>query len=624
MAESYYQGSNRGSIRSSDFHSSNTSAASPVSARYALLSASSINALVTDRELFSTAASVVPKLRALLEHRRDVGRSSTWRPSATGRHLPPHWVVRKKQYGAEFSEFDRTKLPSARSIHGPNWRQRTTQSPDIRHSMIEPRTSLYAHDAFLGNPTHCEVQQWPLNDCNVSYAVTAQVTLSCRLDEAMTMLFSHDMLQFDASMSALFGGRKYKHGDLLVSREFRKSLHTVLATDYGESYSAWDDEDLSDLSQPGWIALQSVVLRSRRSLNPVAAAKRGSRRQRLCFAAYSQLSSTANEAFYVMKTLQKPTHDQFVRRRGEHVAHQALRDGVDNIAAGYHLTGSYSDLSGHQTRVVMTAYVTTPSSLEPSKLPQQRSRFWTMGHPAPPASSSRRNFVAAATNAEAKYVVNLLAVATLSFAQLVRRRRLGYQTILHMPSQATVQEHKCSICQKNFGLLRPERFCQLCANTVCRECSRKFDVEPVARKVRRNRICFNCVANVDASVFQQEGPLMNTPLTLDVAESARTENESTVCPFPLVASGKPFVIRDTAKDAQLCRLRIVRDIGVRFFSGFPIKSPDGAVVACLCTVDACAREKISLEDLAAMHALSKLASDLFEEEVNPYTPRSHA
>jgi hypothetical protein len=38
-------------------------------------------------------------------------------------------------------------------------------------------------------------------------------------------------------------------------------------------------------------------------------------------------------------------------------------------------------------------------------------------------------------------------------------------------------------------------------------------------------------------------------------------------------------------------------------------------------VDAKPRDKISLEDLRAMHALSKLASDLFEEEVNPYTPR---
>ncbi|KAG3085496.1 hypothetical protein PC129_g8083 [Phytophthora cactorum] len=100
--------------------------------------------------------------------------------------------------------------------------------------------------------------------------------------------------------------------------------------------------------------------------------------------------------------------------------------------------------------------------------------------------------------------------------------------------------------------------------------------------------------------------------------------EVTVCPLPLVANDKPFVIKDPARDAQLRHLRLVRDFSVRFFAGFPIKSPDGVVVACLCTVDAKAREKISLEDLKAMHVLSKLASDLFEEEVNPYTPRNNA
>ena len=98
--------------------------------------------------------------------------------------------------------------------------------------------------------------------------------------------------------------------------------------------------------------------------------------------------------------------------------------------------------------------------------------------------------------------------------------------------------------------------------------------------------------------------------------------EMTVCPLSLVAHSKPFVIMDPMRDPQLCHLRLVRDLGVRFFAGFPIKSPDGFIVACLCTVDMTTREKISLEDVKAMHALSKLASDLFEEEVNPYTPRS--
>lgn len=497
-------------------------------------------------------------------------------------------------------------------------------------------------------------------------------------------------------------------------------------------------------------------------------------------------------------------------------------------------------------------------------------------------------------------MVNLLAAATTSFEQLVRRRRLGYQPFRHIPvARDEDEDHCCSVCLKRFGLLRPQRFCQLCAHRVCRECSRKFDVEPVARRVRRSRICFACVANVDASVFQQDNPLLNAsfsrtstaatagirtsndergsaasvkistafydillrsdedsrstqsarveeqgsrtrqtsfaprakrlnrsssaatastsfsstpgrqladalfssdpltraralevvrqvvkqvtsdsapPSSASTASSSSTFNASVpilhpqhpdkemvdrylearlhlssismsggsigadssnshmprarssslysrqdiaqrrrrstsgysssvrydqssrpsmvprpwntsanleteldlddgldsaaldsicevaalrmrcsiayivalngahssqaqrvvgssgaphpwpeemiVCPSPLVANGKPFVVKDPTRDPQLRHLRLARDIGVRFFAGFPIKSPDRAVVACLCTVDAQARDKISLGDLRAMHALSKLASDMFEEEVNPYTPRS--
>ncbi|KAK1944954.1 hypothetical protein P3T76_003487 [Phytophthora citrophthora] len=881
MTDSYVSSSYRGSIRSCDFQSSNNSAASPVSARNALLSASSINAIVTDRELFSTAASVVPKLRSVMENRKVTSRSSIRRMTSSNRQQTPFWIVKKQQHGAEISEFDRTKLSSTKS-DAPAWFRGNARVTDFRHSMAESHGSNYTRDAFQGEHTQSEVRarellQWPLNDSSVVYAMSAQVTLSCRLDEAMTMLFSRDSLQFDASMGALFGARKYKNGDLLVSREFRKNLHTVLAMDHA---ACWEDDDLNDLSQPGWVALQSVVLRSRRSLNPMAAAKHTSRRQRLCFAAYSQHCPDTNEAFYTMKTLPKPMHDKFTRRRNERATHQAIQGDMDHISAGYHLASSYSPLSGHQTRIVMTAFVTSPPVPVPN-VHQARSRFW-----GKEPSVTSRHYGPHSANVEAKYVVNLLAAATTSYEQLVRRRRLGYQPILHMPVNSNAdQDERCTVCLKAFGLLRSQRYCQICANRVCRECSRKFAVEPMARKVRRNRICFACVAQVDASVFQQDDPLphssfhrVSTAATAATADARQVEDaattkistafydillksddttrfsqstdvrtasqaaydaqmhridrsssaatasasfsstpgrqladalfssdpltraraleivrqvvkqvtsnsaptsststsssisassipvfhpqypdkkmidkylearlhlssisksndlnretpssrsslsynrqemtqrrrrstsgkcfpstanlntrpsvvprpwttttnleaeldldddldsaaldsicevaagrmrcsfayivalngshsfhsqrvvgsygapcpwtdEVTVCPFSLVANGKPFVVKDPMRDPQLRHLRLVRDIGVRFFAGFPIKSPDGSVVACLCALDVKTREKISLEDLRAMHALSKLASDLFEEEVNPYTPR---
>lgn len=347
MTDSYIGSSCRGSIRSSDFQSSNNSAASPVSARNALLSASSINAIVTDRELFVTAASVIPKLRSVMEYRKDTSRSSIRRMTSSTSQQAPHWVVKKQQHGAVISEFDRAKLPSTKS-EAPTWFRGNTRVTDVRHSMVDPRGSIYTRDAFHGEHTQSEVRarellQWPRNDSSVIYAVSAQVTLTCRLDEAMTMLFSRDSLQFDSSMGALFGARKYKSGDLLVSREFRKNLHTVLSMDHS---ACWEDDDLNDLSQPGWVALQSVVLRSRRSLNPLAAARNTSRRQRLCFAAYSQYCPDTNEAFYTMKTLPKPMHDKFTRQRNERATNQAIQGDMEHISAGYHLASSYSSLSG--------------------------------------------------------------------------------------------------------------------------------------------------------------------------------------------------------------------------------------------------------------------------------------
>ncbi|CEG44471.1 conserved hypothetical protein [Plasmopara halstedii] len=857
------------------------------SARNVLLTPSSINTLVTDREIFTLAASVVPKLRSVLEHRKDMLRSSSvWHaPSSRRKQQLPCWVINRKLYGVEICEFDRAKLPQIKNIDSSNWFRGSSRVADIRHSMIESRESGSTCDALLGGHTQSEnrtqeLLQWPSSDLDISYAVSAHVTLNCQLNEAMTMLFSRETLQFDASMSALFGARKYRNGDLLISREFHKNR----SMEYdNNSMFCVDDEDLNDLSQPGWIALHSVVLRPRRSLNPITAATRTSRRQRLCFAAYSQLCPDSNEAFYTMKTLPKPMHDKLTGCRDQRASEQVIRGNLDHIAVGYHLRSTYSDLSGHQTRIVMTAYVHSPQISDKS---QTRSKFWVKGNPSNgDPVTCQRHCKRSKANAEAKYVVNLLATATTTFEQLVRRRRLGNQPFFQTPvNRNTAEDTKCSVCLKHFGLMRYQRFCQLCAKGVCRECSRKVEVEPFARKVRRNRVCFACVASVDASVFKQENPLLHasfskisvgegktnkhdqerdaadvnpstasydaslnytdcsrnsltaqqtlisqasieaqlhrpdrsssavttstsfsstsgrqladalfsknprtraraletvrqilkqvtsestsactsstfkSPMSLSpshnpdekmmdkyiearlhlsnitVSEDTAFENRSedisrirsnyyhdiqfgtqrrrcytsgqcfpsstfnensiaprpwttttnleteldlddgldsaaldsicevaavrmqcsiayivafngahssqaqrivgcygapsqfaekymAICPLSLIKSGKPFVIKDPACDPQLSNPRLVRNVDVQLFAGFPIKSPDGTVVACLCLMNTTRCEKIPLENLTAMHVLSKLASDLFEEEVNPYTPR---
>ncbi|KAI9914521.1 hypothetical protein PsorP6_008130 [Peronosclerospora sorghi] len=885
-----YVSSSRGSSRSCGFQSS---AASSTSTHRALLSISSIYSLVPTRDLFAIAASVVPKLRAVVDDRMEKTRtrSSVYQ----SKQSLSCWVEKTKHHGALIHEFDRAKLPSMTHLNGLD----SSNTPfHISHTVIESRGSpLHTRDALVRDFTSAvetrKLLHWPRHDPNVTYAVSTQVTINCRLEEALTMLFSRDTLQFDASMSALFGARKYKRGKLLVSHEF----HNQLAGDSDERDATdGDDQEVNGLSQPHWLALQSVVLRSRRSLNPMIAARRTSRRQRLCFAVYSQHCPSTNEAFYTMRTVPKPIHHQFTGMTDPRSSSgQAIRHDVDHLAVGYHLTSSYSDLNGYQTSIVMTAYVCNAPASRTTDVSKMRSTLWPKSQSPDGSVSSRRPAVA---NAEAKYVVNLLAKATASFERLVHRRRLGSQPFIYVPtSREPAPSHSCTMCRGIFGLLRPQRACHLCAQRVCRECSRKFDVEPMPRRVRRNRICFTCVAKVDASVFQSENPLLNTSLppdysattqmyrasttswdgsgrtisrgkadistafvddvvdsyeidrqpqlprtakaaapsqgqmhwnrsnsaatsttsfsstngrqladalcstnvstraralevlrhvvkhvtsnpagatsTRSTSPSSSSNNPSTatfqsqpdsqlvdkylearrhltsisltsdrtmaasshhisnrhsfssyqdeidrrryntsndqcfassvistrssfvsrpwayttaniateldsdealdsaaldsisevaalrmrcsiayivalngthsshaqrvvgmfgatrswtenrnMCPQSLMSTGKPFVVRDARLDAQFQPLRLVQEIGVRFFVGFPIKSPDNTVVACLCAVSAQARDNVSLEDLRAMHALAKLASDLFEEEVNPYTPRT--
>eukprot|EP00644_Phytophthora_capsici_P009833 jgi/Phyca11/535610/estExt2_fgenesh1_pg.C_PHYCAscaffold_390007 len=54
----------------------------------------------------------------------------------------------------------------------------------------------------------------------------------------------------------------------------------------------------------------------------------------------------------------------------------------------------------------------------------------------------------------------------------------------------------------------------------------------------------------------------------------------------------------------------VKDLGVKFYAGFPVHGPNGEVVASLCAADAVPHNNISTKDYATMQALAKLASDL--------------
>jgi hypothetical protein len=536
---------------------------------------------VTDRELFATAVSVVPNLQTLLKRhavtsrRRSSSSSSAHRGiagsasamAASGKNNL-HWVVKKKRHGLEIKEFDRgalanTGLSSAsrssnastssqtprrpaastpRTLRTPRWCQFTRAAgADSEHqSFVTPSFASTRGSTTNESPAHrhpqLQQQCWPHCDERVAFAVSAHVELGCRLSEALELLFSTDALQFDATMSSLFGHTKYKRGDLLLAHALPHGLnvtpsdldelvghpHSSSTSSYSNSVdehklgSAFDwlerDDSLVEPAQPGWVALQSVTLRPRLNVSLPAAALR---KHKLSFAAYSQVRPARDEAVYVMRTLPKELQlrvnatSEFTETNGGDAA-TGGEAFADEISVGYHLAGS-SDMSGHQTRITMCAYVCTP---ELDAAGSQDGGFEhdegsEVGTPRAPHSHHsllarhhhnrqlRRRFECSAS---AKYVVSLLAAATNDLDKLLRRRRLGSQAFILTPLDKSVfQQHECHVCARRFGLLRAELFCQLCGHLVCRDCSRKFEVEPVARRVRRNRICFACVAHVDAN-----------------------------------------------------------------------------------------------------------------------------
>ncbi|KAL7685313.1 putative T-complex protein 1, eta subunit [Plasmopara halstedii] len=81
-------------------------------------------------------------------------------------------------------------------------------------------------------------------------------------------------------------------------------------------------------------------------------------------------------------------------------------------------------------------------------------------------------------------------------------------------------------------------------------------------------------------------------------------------------------------DVRFAQLLVVRDGGIRFYVGFPIRAPDGMIIATLCTWDRKPHYNISTADYAVMHTLSKVAAHLITPRNQvvrlPYQPRTHS
>ncbi|GMF50134.1 unnamed protein product [Phytophthora fragariaefolia] len=73
---------------------------------------------------------------------------------------------------------------------------------------------------------------------------------------------------------------------------------------------------------------------------------------------------------------------------------------------------------------------------------------------------------------------------------------------------------------------------------------------------------------------------------------------------------KPLIVKNAHADLRFAQLPVVRDFGIRFYTGFPIRAPDSSIVASLCTSDRVPHGNISTADYAIMQTLADIASQI--------------
>ncbi|KAG7378938.1 hypothetical protein PHYPSEUDO_009300 [Phytophthora pseudosyringae] len=112
------------------------------------------------------------------------------------------------------------------------------------------------------------------------------------------------------------------------------------------------------------------------------------------------------------------------------------------------------------------------------------------------------------------------------------------------------------------------------------------------------------VSMVGEDTFHAVGTFPQRPLEMNVAP--RVEN---MCAHTVYAD-KPLVVKNPQRDMRFTHMPIIKDAGVKFYAGFPIRAPDGAIVASLCTSDFRPHDFISTKEYATMETLAKLAGQL--------------
>jgi hypothetical protein len=360
----------------------------------------------------------------------------------------------------------------------------------------------------------------PDDDADIAHALIAKTELKCHLNEVLNVLINQHSNEYEASMQALVG-RKFETGKVLFKqrRKFRfkgvRPSHSTRTSSDDET-SSNSSSAVSSLPQDGLVGVQTMSIRRKLSLR-LPSGKRHT--PQLAFASCTLQYPSQNRAIHVMKTLPKPAHDQVVR---PDETRSPLRRGLDHIAMGIDIQsvhGAYSARS-HSTQIMVYTYASGVQASEYTKSSSPLTNQHRMAQfsNAEDLAAQRK----AIMNPEAHHVMDLLTKSLRQFESVIRRRRFGFQSFARFSTASmSAASANCRVCCKKFRFYRRDSFCQLCGNTVCNDCSQKYDVEARVGEVRRTRCCVPCVVRVDSCVFDDEDLLAALgPAVVEAEETA--------------------------------------------------------------------------------------------------------
>jgi GAF domain-containing protein len=97
-------------------------------------------------------------------------------------------------------------------------------------------------------------------------------------------------------------------------------------------------------------------------------------------------------------------------------------------------------------------------------------------------------------------------------------------------------------------------------------------------------------------------------LPADLAEARSTSREVSICGH-VVAEDEVLIVRDLARDPRFANNPFVKEHGLRFYAGVPLRGPNGLPIGSLCILDTKPREITSQEQ----ELLKLIAGDVMEQ-----------